>query len=101
MPLPNNQTVSVPYADWFTAQPSSGAIILPAPNLYQNTFESGLPNSPELNTFNFNFQNSGVILATGLVTDLDGGTTGGRVYTSTGVQDPPIEVADRNWIARE
>lgn len=75
-----------------------GDITLPEANLYRNTFESELPNSPELNTINFSLST----LFNDLVTDVDGGTTGAQVYRgSTGIVDPPNEVAGKDWRAKE
>lgn len=69
-----------------------------AANLYRNTFEAGVFASAELN-------DCGLYLPYGLyndlVTDLDGGTTGGIIYNDSGVVDPAQQVAGRDWRAFE
>lgn len=69
---------------------------LPDANLYRNTFESGTPNDAELNTIGFSIGS----LFNDLVTDLDGGSTGGQVYKSS-IIDPPNPIAGKDWRAKE
>lgn len=73
-----------------------GDITLPEANLYRNTFESGIPDDAELNTINFSLGG----LHNDLVTDLDGGSTGGQVYVDSPI-DPPNPISGKDWRAKE
>jgi hypothetical protein len=74
-----------------------GSITLPVATLYRNTFESKTPDPGELNNINFNFTG----MYNGLVTDIDGGTTGGRVYLpASGIIEPPSQVPGKDWRAQ-
>jgi hypothetical protein len=75
---------------------AGGDITLPVATLYRNTFESKTPDPGELNGINFDFTG----LYNNLVTDLDGGTTGGSVNTGGGIIEPPNSVAGVDWRAR-
>lgn len=71
----------------------TGDLVLPAANLYRQTYESKTPDPGDLNTINFNH----VGLFNSLGGDLDGGSTGLLFNTGSGIIDPPTQVPGKDW----